>query len=71
MARKAPLSARPRGARNKAESGPAEPRLESAMREVHNKIPSTVKRAKKFGPGGKEAMLEAIAFKKAGEKRKK
>lgn len=43
--------------------------VENAMREVHNNIPSTVKRAKHFGPGGKEAMLRAIAFKKAGEKR--
>lgn len=35
------------------------------MREVHTNIPSTVKRAKHFGPGGKEAMLRAIAFSKA------
>lgn len=40
-------------------------RLESAMREVHTNMPSTVKRAKHFGPGGKEAMLRAIAYKKA------
>lgn len=40
-------------------------RLQTAMREVHTDIPSTVKRAKHFGPGGKEAMLRAIAFSKA------
>ena len=40
-------------------------KLESAMKEVHDNIPSTVTRAKNFGPGGKEAMLRAIAFKKA------
>lgn len=39
--------------------------LEKAMREVHKNIPSTVRRAKHFGPGGKEAMLRAIAFAKA------
>lgn len=39
--------------------------VESAMREVHRNTPSTVKRAKSFGPGGKEAMLRAIAFSKA------
>lgn len=37
----------------------------SAMREVHTNIPSTVTRAKHFGPGGREAMLRAIAFSKA------
>ena len=36
-----------------------------AMREVHENIPSTVKRAKHFGPGGREAMLRAIALNKA------
>ncbi len=35
------------------------------MEEVHTNIPSTVTRAKHFGPGGKEAMLRAIAFSKA------
>ena len=44
------------------------PALSAAMREVHTNVPSTVKRAKKFGPGGKEAMLRAIAYSKAGEK---
>ena len=39
--------------------------LESAMEEVHTNIPSTVKRAKHFGPKGKEGMLRAIAFSKA------
>lgn len=43
--------------------------VDSAMREVHENVPSTAKRAKHFGPGGKEAMLRAIAFKKAGEKK--
>lgn len=40
-------------------------RVESAMREVHANTPSTVTRAKQFGPGGKEAMLRAIAYSKA------
>lgn len=40
-------------------------KVAAAMREVHNNEPSTVKRAKHFGPGGKEAMLRAIAFSKA------
>ena len=35
------------------------------MREVHTDEPSTVTRAKHFGPGGKEAMLKAIALNKA------
>ena len=35
------------------------------MREVHRDEPSTVTRAKHFGPGGKEAMLRAVAFSKA------
>ena len=40
-------------------------KVERAMREVHKNIPSTVKRARHFGPGGKEAMLRAIVFSKA------
>ena len=36
-----------------------------AMREVHRDEPSTVTRARHFGPGGKEAMLRAVAFSKA------
>lgn len=40
-------------------------RLAAAMEEVHTNIPSTVTRAKHFGPGGKESMLRAIAYKKA------
>lgn len=40
-------------------------RLQSAMREVHTNMPSTVKRAKHFGPGGPEAMKRAIAYSKA------
>lgn len=36
-----------------------------AMREVHENEPSTVTRAQHFGPGGKEAMLRAIALSKA------
>jgi len=40
-------------------------RLQSAMREVHTNIPSTVKRARHFGLKGKEGMLRAIAYKKA------
>ena len=39
--------------------------VEAAMREVHDNIPSTVRRAKRFGPGGKEAMLRRIALEKA------
>ena len=39
--------------------------LGTAMREVHTNIPSTVTRVKHFGPGGREAMLRAIAFSKA------
>ena len=39
--------------------------LEHMMEEVHEDEPSTVSRAKSFGPGGKEAMLRAIAFSKA------
>jgi hypothetical protein len=42
-------------------------KVEAAMREVHTNEPSTVTRAKHFGPGGKEAMLRAIAFSKAEE----
>ena len=39
-------------------------RLESAMREVHEDMPSTVKRAKHFGPKGREGMLRAVAYSK-------
>ena len=39
-------------------------KLQHMMREVQKDEPSTVTRAKKFGPGGKEAMLRAIAFSK-------
>jgi hypothetical protein len=46
-------------------------KVEEAMREVHTNIPSTVTRAKHFGPGGREAMLRAIAFSKAGKSRKR
>ena len=46
----------------------ASPSLSAAMEEVHTNIPSTVKRAKHFGPGGQEAMLRAIAYSKAGKK---
>lgn len=35
------------------------------MQEVHENVPSTVKRAKKFGKGGKEAMLRAVALNKS------
>jgi len=47
--------------------GPPESRskVAVAMREVHTNTPSTVTRAKHFGPGGKEAMLRAIAYSKA------
>lgn len=48
--------------------GSKRPSLEAAMREVHTNVPSTVKRAKHFGPGGPEAMKRAIAYKKAGVK---
>ena len=40
-------------------------KVTTAMEEVHTNIPSTVTRAKHFGPGGKEAMLRAIAYSKA------
>lgn len=40
------------------------PRLEAAMREVHENIPSTVMRANVHGKK-REAMLRAIAFAKA------
>lgn len=46
-------------------STPERGKVESAMREVHTNEPSTVKRAKHFGPKGKEGMLRAIAFSKA------
>jgi len=38
--------------------------LQRNMKEVFTKEPSTVKRAKHFGPGGKTAMLRAIAYSK-------
>ena len=44
---------------------PPRGKLESAMREVHKDEPSTVTRARHFGPGGKEAMLRAVAYSKA------
>ena len=37
-------------------------KLASAMKEVHKNEPSTVSRAKHFGPGGKEGMRRAIGF---------
>ncbi len=40
-------------------------KLDRAFREVYKDEPSTVTRAKHFGPGGKKAMLAAIAFAKA------
>ena len=40
-------------------------KVESAMRETHRNIPSTVRRARHFGPGGREAMLRAVALSKA------
>lgn len=43
----------------------SEKKVARAMSEVHRNEPSTVTRAKKFGPGGKEAMLKAIALEKA------
>ncbi len=39
--------------------------LQNAMREVHNKTPSTVPAWVKKNPKKKEAMLRAIAFSKA------
>ncbi len=41
--------------------------LADAMREVHTKIPRTVKKTGKTG-AAKEAMLRAIAYSKAGRK---
>jgi hypothetical protein len=61
VARKSAIGKRAKGGRYGVGGGA----VESAMREVHNDTPSTVKRAKHFGPGGKEAMLRAIAFSKA------
>jgi len=49
----------------KAKGGRGRKLVASAMREVHMDEPSTVTRAKHFGPGGKEAMMRAIAFSKA------
>lgn len=46
-------------------------KVAEAMEEVHENTPSTVKRAKHFGPGGKEAMLRAIAFSKARKSKKR
>lgn len=43
----------------------ARARVAAAMEEVHTHTPSTVTRARHFGPGGKEAMLRAIAYSKA------
>lgn len=40
-------------------------RLESAMREVHDDIPSTVPDWVKKNPKKKESMLRAIAYSKA------
>ena len=45
--------------------GKSRKKVEAAMREVHEEEPSTVTRAKHVGPGGKEAMLRAIALSKA------
>ena len=64
MARSTSLSSR-------RKTSPSRKAVESAMREVHNDEPSTVTRAKHFGPGGKEAMLRAIAFSKARKARGK
>lgn len=43
---------------------PSRKKVESAMREVHTNIPSTVERADVSGEK-REAMLRAIAFSKA------
>ena len=40
-------------------------KVAAAMREVHEDEPGTVRRAKRFGPKGKEGMLRAIAYSKA------
>ena len=53
------------GTRAQPGDGASRKKVEAAMEEVHTNIPSTVERAKHFGPGGKEAMLRAIAFSKA------
>lgn len=45
--------------------GKSRGKVEAAMREVHENVPSTVRRAKHFGPGGPEAMKRAVAFSKA------
>jgi hypothetical protein len=50
--------------RNLSFNSPAS-KLESAMREVHNKVPRTVKATGKTGKA-KEAMIRAIGFSKAG-----
>lgn len=62
MAKRSPLTSRAKKARH---APAADSAVESAMREVHTDEPSTVTRAKHFGPGGKEAMLRAVAFNKA------
>ena len=48
-------------------AGTSHQKVEAAMREVHRDIPSTVRRARHFGPGGREAMLRAVALSKARE----
>lgn len=48
--------------------GKSRKKVEAAMREVHEDEPSTVTRAKRFGPGGKEGMLRAVALNKARER---
>ena len=51
--------------KGKKDGGKSRGKVAAAMREVHTNVPSTVKRAKHFGPGGKEAMLKAVAMSKA------
>lgn len=48
-----------------AKHGMSQAILARSMREVHKNIPTTVKHAKKFGEGGREAMIRAIGFSKA------
>lgn len=60
MAKRAPLSSRPKGQRHSVDNSS----VESAMREVHTNIPRNVKATGKKG-AAREKMLQAIAFSKA------
>lgn len=56
-----------KGSKSKDGGGKSKAIVARMMKEVHANTPSTVKRAKHFGPGGPEAMKRAIAMSKARE----